>query len=208
MARAPVAGRVKTRIARELGVAAALRFARHNAASLLQRLAGDARWDTRLALTPDTAPCRRLMPRGAPIVPQGAGDLGARMQRLIDRAPPGPVVIVGTDVPGIEPRHVAAAFRLLGRHDAVLGPAADGGYWCIGLREPDARLLHGVPMSVAHTLDAQRRRLQAHGVGFTEVDELLDVDTIADARAVAAQAPHTRFARLLATVDGAGRRAA
>jgi rSAM/selenodomain-associated transferase 1 len=183
MARAPVAGRVKTRIARELGVAAALRFARHNAASLLQRLAGDARWDTRLALTPDTAPCRRLMPRGAPIVPQGAGDLGARMQRLIDRAPPGPVVIVGTDVPGIEPRHVAAAFRLLGRHDAVLGPAADGGYWLVGLkrRPRPLRPFAGVRWSTAHAFADTLANLVGRSVGFAAT--LGDVDTASDLRA-------------------------
>jgi hypothetical protein len=56
------------------------------------------------------------------------------MGRVIRSLPPGPVVIIGTDVPSIGPLHVACAFRLLGNHDAVFGPSADGGYWLVGLR--------------------------------------------------------------------------
>jgi rSAM/selenodomain-associated transferase 1 len=112
----------------------------------------------------------------------------------------GPALIVGMDTPQVTPGQLRRALRVLEHEGAVLGPASDGGYWCIGLRAPDPRLLHGVPMSVAHTLDAQRRRLRAHGVAFSEVDELLDVDTMDDARAVAADAPDTHFARMLAGV--------
>jgi hypothetical protein len=65
---------------------------------------------------------------------QGTGDLGERMGRVMRALPPGPAVIIGTDVPDIRPDHVARAFRALGRHDAVFGPAADGGYWLVGLR--------------------------------------------------------------------------
>jgi glycosyltransferase A (GT-A) superfamily protein (DUF2064 family) len=83
----------------------------------------------------------------------------------------------------------------LERHDAVLGPAEDGGYWCIGLRRPDPSALLGVPMSSTETLAAQRDRLRALELDVADVDTLVDVDTIADAAHVAALAPTTRFAR-------------
>src|SRR5262245_28959775 len=95
MAKAPVAGRVKTRLAGKVGMATALRFARHSLAALLQRIAADARWTTILAVAPDKTASSRLWPTGVPLMPQGSGDLGSRMQRVFDRAPLGPVVIVG-----------------------------------------------------------------------------------------------------------------
>jgi rSAM/selenodomain-associated transferase 1 len=180
MAKAPVAGGVKTRLAGELGVAAAVRFARHSAAALLQRVGADTRWSTSIAVAPDSAASSRLWPCGVPLTPQGHGDLGARMQRIFDCAPPGPAVIIGTDVPHIAPAHVAAAFRLLGRHDAVFGPAADGGYWLVGLkRRPHVlRAFHGVRWSTAHALDDTLSNLRGRSIG--KVAALFDVDTAAD----------------------------
>ncbi len=134
MAKVPVAGAVKTRLAREIGVAEATRFARVAATALLGRIGGDPRWQTIVAVAPDAGVASRCWPHRLARMRQGGGDLGARMQRIFDRLPPGPVLIVGTDVPGITPAHIAQAFRLLGRHDAVFGPAADGGYWLVGLK--------------------------------------------------------------------------
>jgi rSAM/selenodomain-associated transferase 1 len=180
MAKAPLAGRVKTRLGSELGVAAAVRFARHSAAALLQRVGADTRWSTAIAVAPDGAASRRLWPRGLPLAPQGRGDLGARMQRIFASAPPGPAVIVGTDVPHIAPAHVAAAFRLLGRHDAVFGPADDGGYWLVGLRRRPRilRPFDGVRWSTAHALHDTLANLRGCSIG--EVATLFDVDTAAD----------------------------
>jgi uncharacterized protein len=180
MAKAPVAGRVKTRIASELGIAAAVRFARHSAAALLQRVASDPRWSTTLAVTPDTAASGPSWPRRLPTGPQGGGDLGARMQRLLDRAARGPAVIIGTDVPLIGRAHIAEAFRLLGRYDAVLGPAADGGYWLVGLRRRPRvlRPFAGVRWSTAHALGDTLANLRGRSVA--EAATLFDVDTAAD----------------------------
>jgi uncharacterized protein len=179
MARAPVAGRVKTRLAAEAGVGTAVRFARHSLASLAARVA-DQRWSTALAVTPDIAAASRLWPRGVALTGQGSGDLGARMQRLLDCAPHGPVVIVGTDIPAVTRAHIAAAFRLLGRHDAVLGPAADGGYWLVGLRRRPRilRPFHGVRWSTEHALGDTLANLRGHAVA--RVATLADVDTPAD----------------------------
>ena len=156
MAKAPVAGAAKTRLAREIGAAAATRFARQATAALLQRVARDPRWQTILAVSPDAAVASRCWPRGIARMGQGRGDLGRRMQRIMQRMPPGPVVIVGTDVPGITPALIAAAFRRLGRHDAVFGPAADGGYWLVGMRRRP-RLLHAFrPRALVERARARR----------------------------------------------------
>jgi uncharacterized protein len=180
MARAPVAGRVKTRLAAEAGVATAVRFARHSAAALLQRVGRDPRWSTTLAVTPDSAATGRLWPRGVTLARQHGGDLGARMQHIFNGTPRGPVVVVGTDVPGIAPGHIAAAFRLLGGHDAVLGPAADGGYWLVGMRRRPSvlRPFRGVRWSTARALADTLANLDGRSVA--RVATLSDVDAAAD----------------------------
>ncbi len=133
-AKAPRIGRVKSRLARHIGAVAAWAFYRRCLAGVLRRLGNGGHWTCWLALTPDRAVhARRLCPPGWRPVPQGPGDLGQRMARIMGELPPGPVVIVGTDIPDIRPDHVARAFRALGRDDAVFGPAADGGYWLVGL---------------------------------------------------------------------------
>jgi hypothetical protein len=75
--------------------------------------------------------------RGVEAAGQGAGDLGIRMCRALETCPPGPAVLVGADIPALDARHVAAAFRLLGSHVLVFGPAADGGFWLVADRLED-----------------------------------------------------------------------
>jgi hypothetical protein len=133
--RMPERGRGKRRLAREIGDGAAVRFERAMLALLLRRLGRDRRWRLRVAVTPDHAHSRaRLWPPGMPVAGQGWGDLGVRMRRALMRCPPGPVLLVGGDIPALSAGHVAEAFRLLGRHDLVFGPAADGGFWLYGAR--------------------------------------------------------------------------
>ena len=135
-AKTPRLGRVKTRLGRDIGTVAAWAFYRRALGSVLRRLGSNGGgWRCWLAITPDSAiHLGNTWPGGWWRVNQGEGDLGARMGRLARALPPGPVVIVGADVPAIRRHHIAAAFKALGNHDAVFGPAADGGYWLVGLR--------------------------------------------------------------------------
>ena len=178
MAKAPRLGRVKRRLAAAVGDQAALAFYRRALAGLLRRVGRDPRWRCWLYVTPDRAmSCGRLWPRGLPRRPQGQGDLGRRMARPFAELPPGAVVIVGSDIPGIARRHILEAFRQLGRHDAVLGPASDGGYWLIGLRRRPhtPRPFRGVRWSSPHALADTVAGFDArHTLALLE--ELEDVD--------------------------------
>jgi rSAM/selenodomain-associated transferase 1 len=136
MANSPILGRAKCRLGREIGATKAIRFYRACLWHTILRLASDPRWRTVLSLAPDKDAAQHFWPprSKAPHLPQGDGDLGQRMLRLFKHLPPGPAIIVGSDIPAIGPSHIAQAFRLLGRADAVLGPAPDGGFWLIGLK--------------------------------------------------------------------------
>jgi rSAM/selenodomain-associated transferase 1 len=182
-AKAPAMGRVKTRLAREVGALTALRFHRHSTERLLRVIAADRRWRLWLAIAPDRAAAGpRFWRIAAPRLPQGLGDLGRRMRRPIERLPPGPVVIVGSDIPSIERRHVAAAFAALGRHDFVLGPASDGGYWLVGTRRRRVApgLFRNVRWSTAHALADTLAGMAGRSVALLEV--LDDVDDAASLR--------------------------
>ena len=133
--RVPVLGRGKRRLAREIGDVLAVRFERQMLALLPRRLARCRRWRLRIAATPDRARrCGPRRPARIERVGQGVGDLGTRMSRAIGACPPGPVVLVGSDIPAMRASHIAAAFGLLGARDLVFGPAEDGGFWLVGTR--------------------------------------------------------------------------
>ncbi|WP_316014233.1 TIGR04282 family arsenosugar biosynthesis glycosyltransferase [Roseobacter sp. HKCCA0434] len=178
----PRPGRVKTRLGRDIGPTAAAWWFRHQTRRLIRRLSRDPRWNTVLAVAPDREGMEsRCWPAHVPRQPQGPGNLGDRMARALRSAPPGPVAIIGADIPGITPTHIARAFRSLGSHDAVFGPAPDGGYWLIGLarrRAVPPALFAGVRWSSEHALADSRATLPDHSIAL--VDTLRDVDTVAD----------------------------
>jgi len=102
------------------------------------------------------------------------------MQRLLTRLPPGPVVIVGSDIPALSPSLLAGAFKCLGSADAVIGRATDGGYWLIGLKRSPKVLspFADVRWSGPHALADTLANLEGKRVAF--VATLRDVDTKAD----------------------------
>ncbi|MCB1506161.1 MAG: TIGR04282 family arsenosugar biosynthesis glycosyltransferase [Hyphomicrobiaceae bacterium] len=186
MLKAPAMGRVKTRLARDIGVVRATWFYRHATRMLLQRLSRDPRWSTLIAVAPDGAVAGRSWPESIARRPQGNGDLGARMQRLFDGSPPGPVVIIGTDCIDVTAADIAAAFRALGSSRCVLGPARDGGYWLIGQSRMPRPLavFAGVRWSGPDTLTDTMANLNGYSTSLLQ--QLEDVDTADEWRRSAA----------------------
>ena len=194
IAKAPVPGRSKTRLCPPLGPAQAAALAE---AALI---------DT-LDVIQRTAVARRIivlegsagawLPPGFEVIPQRGEGLDERLAAAFaDIA--GRLLIIGMDTPQISPALLGQALLSLESADAVLGPAADGGYWAIGLSHGDPRAVLGVPMSSPATLAAQRARLRQLGLRLAELPMLRDVDTFQDAVAVSRAAPGTRFAAALA----------
>lgn len=180
-ARAPRRGAVKRRLADDIGDGPALAFYRRTLHDVTRRLGGDPRWRSWLAVTPDTDAMRpRLWPSvpGLRVIPQGRGDLGERMARPMAGFPPGPVIVVGTDIPDITQEHIADGFAALGTHDFVFGPATDGGYWLVGARRRPvvpAGLFGGVRWSTEHALADTLAGLPRHA-RVALLNELDDVD--------------------------------
>jgi rSAM/selenodomain-associated transferase 1 len=197
IAKAPVAGRAKTRLCPPLRPAQAA------------TLAEAALHDTLLAVT-RTAAGRKVLvldgkpgawlPDGFEVLDQRRGDLAARLAGAfadVGRS----ALLIGMDTPQVSTRLLATGLELLAAgNDAVLGRTRDGGYWAIGLRQPDVRVFQGVPMSTERTGAIQAERLDELGLHTAPLPSLRDVDRFHDALAVAAEAPTTRFARTLAAI--------
>ncbi|WP_285062692.1 DUF2064 domain-containing protein [Frigoribacterium sp. ME-P-080] len=131
------------------------------------------------------------------VIPQIGGDLDARLGALFDEVD-GKTVLIGMDTPQVTVEALAPVFDAWTDDvDAWFGPANDGGFWALGLSRPTGDLLRGVPMSRDDTGAHQLRRLADAGLTVRMLPELVDVDTIDDARLVAASAPHSRFAAAL-----------
>lgn len=177
MARTPRIGTGKRRLARDIGACEAGRFYRTSVARLLRRLSPDPRWDLWLAITPEhEVRAKGLWPFNGFVISQGRGDLGQRMGRLFQILPPGPVAIIGSDIPDVSPHHAAEAFRALGENDWVLGPGTDGGYWLIGARRRPrvSYPFAGVRWSSPHALEDTEANLEGQRVALLQVLE--DVD--------------------------------
>ncbi|GAA1408779.1 TIGR04282 family arsenosugar biosynthesis glycosyltransferase [Catellatospora coxensis] len=192
IAKAPVPGRVKTRLCPPCTPRQAA------------DLAAAALADTLDAVT--DAPARRRVlvldgdhpaPDGWTTLPQRGVGLGQRLTNAFaDSALPGVgSVLVGMDTPQLTPPLLAAAARALDAVDATIGPADDGGWWLLALRDPrHAAILSEVPMSTPDTCAATLDALHRLGLRVTRLQSLRDVDTATDALAVAAAHPHGRFA--------------
>lgn len=199
IAKEPVPGRVKTRLTPPYTPAQAASIAEAALADTLDAVVrARAR---RRVLVLDGKPGR--IPGGFEVIPQRGDGLDERLANAFaDVAGAGPAVLVGMDTPQVTPALLDEASRKLATCDAVFGPAGDGGFWLLGLRRPDPRLLRGVPMSRPDTGACQLERLR--GLRVATLPTLTDVDTAADAVRVAAQAPRTRFAAAVRDREPAG----
>ncbi|MGW1200787.1 TIGR04282 family arsenosugar biosynthesis glycosyltransferase [Streptomyces sp. NPDC002536] len=196
IAKEPRPGRVKTRLTPP--------YTSDEAAALAEAALADTLHAvrtmpaTRRVLALDGRPGRWLPP-GFDVVPQCAGELDERLAEAFAGCT-GPALLIGMDTPQVTAELLAPALADDAWHDcdAWFGPAADGGFWALGLADPRPELLRGVPMSTPQTGAHQRARLSAAGLTVRELPELRDVDTAPDVPRVAAAAPHGRFAALAA----------
>ena len=209
IAKEPYPGRVKTRLTPPFTPVEATELA---AASLSDTLAAVAATTVaRRVLALDGTPGRWL-PGGFDVIGQRGNGLDERIAwALVDTRVtlPLPVVLIGMDTPQVTPELLAAAARPLvdKTADATFGLAEDGGFWLLGLREVDPRLILGVPMSQPDTGRRQLARLQQAGLRVTMLPELTDVDTAREAERVAAVTPGSRFAACMARLRDPAERA-
>lgn len=209
MAKAPVPGLSKTRLAATVGDEAAADVA---AAALLDTLAAAAAAvgpaSCVLALTGDldegarTDAVREAL-SGWTVVEQRGDGFDERLAHAHLDAGAGPLVQVGMDTPQVTAALLHAAAAPLGTHDTVLGAAEDGGWWVLGRHDANgAAALRGVAMSTPTTYDDTREALLARGLSVAPTVVLRDVDEYVDADAVALEAPDTLFAQAWARVSG------
>lgn len=179
--KAPRPGQVKTRLAISIGAEAAHQAYLKLADTFLKQLITYPQVELRYA--PDDAALEIQPFKKHPdwtLTPQGQGDLGQRMERGVREAlsEVDAVLCLGTDCPYVRKTDIERAFEFLREHDAVLGPAVDGGYWAIGLRKTESTLFQQMPWSTAEVLSITRKRLQTMEMSFRELRELEDVDDL------------------------------
>jgi rSAM/selenodomain-associated transferase 2/rSAM/selenodomain-associated transferase 1 len=188
MLKYPQPGAVKTRLVPALGEERACELYRalvRHTLKEVERLAARERVSVqiRVAGAPDFETARRWLGAKLAFAPQGDGDLGQRMERAVDEAfeegAPAAVVI-GADCPELAAVHLAAALRALERKDVVVGPAADGGYYLLGMRRFLPDLFHGIEWSSARVLDQTVAILHQARVEYDLLETLHDVDCAED----------------------------
>ncbi|MFF4486018.1 DUF2064 domain-containing protein [Streptomyces sp. NPDC001544] len=199
IAKEPRPGRVKTRLTPPFTPRQAAELAEAALADTLHSVAAAPAGRRVLVLDGKPGP---WLPPGFDVVPQCPGGLDERLAAAFAGCD-GPALLIGMDTPQVTPELLDVGFDDC---DAWFGPAEDGGFWALGLAAPDPRLLRGVPMSTPVTGAVQRDRLVAAGLRVRDLPRLRDVDTAADAHAVAARAPHGRFAAKLAGLTQAAGR--
>ena len=206
IAKAPVPGRAKTRLIPDLGEAGAAALAAACLGDTLEAVAAAPAARRILALDGEPG---EWLPEGAgfEIVAQREGGLDARLAGAFADSGAAPAMLVGMDTPQITPELLASGTARLAAdgNEAVIGAADDGGWWAIGLRAQDPRVFDGVPMSADDTGAHQRARMRELGLRWSELEVLTDIDTIDDARTVAAAAPATRCAAELRRLEAAAR---
>jgi uncharacterized protein len=180
----PVPGKVKTRLAVDIGEEAAAQLYEAFLLDILDRLRGVAEGVV-MCYTPDTPAAREyfhhLAGTSVGLVPQQDGDLGARLAGFFDYArAPQKVTVIGSDSPTITRAHIQQSFTFLERSDAVLGRSEDGGYYLVGLRNLRPGLFDDIDWSTCAVFEQQQQRFSAAGFSTAELPPIPEVDTIED----------------------------
>lgn len=184
-AKAPVPGRVKTRLIPALGAVGAARLARRMLENTLANALDAGIGPVELCASPSiSAPDWASIPlqHGVECSAQGNGDLGERMARASQRAfaKNDRVLLIGTDCPGLSAGHLRAAAAALDCHEAAIYPALDGGYPLLGLRAFHPSLFEGIPWSTSSVAKLTLARMQALEWRVWQGDPLADIDEPAD----------------------------
>lgn len=184
MAKAPRPGLAKTRLIPALGAEGAAALARAFIADSAA-LARSAGVEVRVLAAPAEATAELAALTGLPALAQGEGDLGARMDdafAALFAQGCAPVLLIGADSPALPQAHLRAALDLAAAHPeaVVLGPAADGGYWCVGLSRPAPGLFDAIAWSTGSVLAETEARAAALGLAVTHAPHWHDVDEPAD----------------------------
>lgn len=183
MAKEPLPGRVKTRLAKEVGSTVAAWWFRHQLKKTIRNL-NDPRWDINISLSPDFFVKKsKFWPSKIKCIPQGKGDLGHKMRNILSLFFNRPVCIIGGDIPGITRLEISKAFKKLASRKFVIGPAEDGGFWLIGHQgKPPTKLFDGVrwssPWAYLDTIET------FEGRSFSCLSKLRDVDSLLDLQAL------------------------
>lgn len=202
IAKEPLPGRAKTRLTPPCSPAEAATLAEAALLDTLEVVGNTPAARKVLVFDGDPGRFRR---EGLEVIPQRGVGLAERLAAAFEDVA-GPALLVGMDTPQLTPSLLSDGMRALSGAavDAVLGPAEDGGYWSVGLKQDPGSVFEdprsvfaGIPMSCASTCTAQHARLRELGLRVHDQPRLRDIDTIEDARAVAGEAGSTRFATAL-----------
>ena len=174
---------MKTRLAREIGATAACDAYHKLVRAVLNRI--NSIGNVQLRYSPDDAESevQPWLRRSWTLSPQGSGDLGERLTRAFAESfadGARRVVIIGSDCPWLSDAEIEQAWNELETHDLVLGPARDGGYWLVGLREPKPAVFDGISWSTETVLEQTLERARGQSLRFRLLRELRDVDTLED----------------------------
>ena len=177
--KAPRPGAVKTRLAQSIGPEAACQAYIEMCRSVLETLRDFNR--VQIRFTPDDAhqEIQQLLQPGWNSAPQGNGNLGDRIERAFQETV-GPAILIGTDCPAIEASDLDESRSALDSHPIVIGPARDGGYWLIGMREYNANLFRGINWSTQTVFEETMARAEQANLSVYSLRQLSDIDTEAD----------------------------
>ena len=183
-AKAPVPGRVKTRLIPILGEAGAARLAERLLADTVAHAHAAGLATPELCATPhpDDPSWAGHLPPGVRLADQGSGDLGARLMAAAGRVIDGGerILLIGSDCPALDGRLLAEAAARLDRHDAVIYPALDGGYVLLGLARVDPSLFADIAWSTDTVAATTIARIEALGWSLFVGETLRDIDEPAD----------------------------
>lgn len=176
-ARAPRYGGGKRRLARDVGNRRAFQFYQTNLKRLIRELYHGP-WQLHVAVASEQDKHHCVF-RQLPVIVQPQGDIGHRMSSVLSQFSDCSRLIVGSDIPGLESRHVSTALAVLSDHQLVFGPAPDGGFWAVGsnpIFAPDRRFMRGVrwsgPDSLKDTLNTVRPHVRVgHLASLADVDD-------------------------------------